>query len=115
MVDVLGRAGRLKEAKDVIEKMPVRANVGIWQTLLNACRMHKNVVVGSEVGDILLRLDGENLVNYVLVSNMFADVGYWRECERLWGIVKAKGLKKEAGCSSVEMGELSNMFPDVGY
>ncbi|KAK6119528.1 hypothetical protein DH2020_046729 [Rehmannia glutinosa] len=99
MVDVLGRAGRLKEAKDIIEKMPVRPNVGIWQTLLNACRLHKNVEMGREVGDILLRLDGDNLVNYVLILNMFADVGYWKECERLRGLVKAKGLKKEAGCS----------------
>ncbi|KAI3468254.1 hypothetical protein Pfo_024917 [Paulownia fortunei] len=99
MVDVLGRAGRLKEAKDLIEKMPLRPNVGIWQTLLNACRLHKNVKMGREVGDILLRLDGDNLVNYVLISNMFADIGYWRECERLRGLVKAKGLKKVAGCS----------------
>ncbi|KAK6119445.1 hypothetical protein DH2020_046813 [Rehmannia glutinosa] len=83
MVDVLGRAGRLKEAKDIIEKM----------------RLHKNVEMGREVGDILLRLDGDNLVNYVLILNMFADVGYWKECERLRGLVKAKGLKKEAGCS----------------
>ncbi|KAG8384168.1 hypothetical protein BUALT_Bualt04G0090100 [Buddleja alternifolia] len=99
MVDVLGRAGRLKEAKNVIEMMPLRANVGIWQTLFNACRLHKNVEMGREVGEMLLRLDGENLVNYVLVSNMFADIGCWRECERLRGLVKAKGLKKEAGCS----------------
>ncbi|PIN09656.1 hypothetical protein CDL12_17755 [Handroanthus impetiginosus] len=99
MVDVLGRAGRLTEAKNILETMPVRANVGIWQTLFNACRLHKNVEMGREVGQILLRLDGENLVNYVLVSNMFADVGCWRECERLRALVKVKGLNKEAGCS----------------
>lgn len=99
MVDVLGRAGRLKEAKNLIEKMPLRPNVGIWQTLLNACRLHRNVEIGREVGDILLRMDGDNLVNYVLVSNMYADIGRWRDCERLRGFVKAKRLKKEAGCS----------------
>ncbi|KAK4487710.1 hypothetical protein RD792_005628 [Penstemon davidsonii] len=99
MVDVLGRAGRLEEAKKVIENMPVKDNVGIWQTLLNGCRVHKNVEMGREVGEILLRLDGENLVNYVFISNLFADVGLWKECERLRGMVKAKGLKKAAGLS----------------
>ncbi|KAL3844144.1 hypothetical protein ACJIZ3_001547 [Penstemon smallii] len=99
MVDVLGRAGRLEEAKKVIENMPVKDNVGIWQTLLNGCRIHKNVEMGREVGEILLRLDGENLVNYVFISNLFADVGLWKECERLRGMVKAKGLKKAAGLS----------------
>lgn len=99
LVDLLGRAGRLREAKDLIEKMPLRANVGIWQTLLNACRLHKNVEMGRQVGDILLRLDGDNLVNYVLISNMLSDSGFWRESEGLRGLVKEKGLKKEAGCS----------------
>ncbi|EYU21889.1 hypothetical protein ABFS82_01G024500 [Erythranthe guttata] len=99
MVDVLGRVGRLEEAKELIEKMPLRANVGIWQTLLNGCRLHKNVEMGRRVGDVLLRLDGENLVNYVLISNMLSDNGFWRESERLREVVKGKGLKKEAACS----------------
>ncbi|KAL2548381.1 putative pentatricopeptide repeat-containing protein [Forsythia ovata] len=110
MVDILGRAGRLKEAKNLIEKMPLRPNIGIWQTLLSACRVHKNVEIGREVGEILLRLDGENPVNYVLLSNVFADALYWKECERLRWLVKAKGLKKEAGRSWVEIDKEMHFF-----
>ncbi|CAN4113163.1 unnamed protein product [Withania somnifera] len=91
MVDILGRAGRLREAKVVIENMPVKPNVGIWQTLLGAC-------------------DGNNPVNYVMMSNIFADARLWEECEGLRGLVKAKGLRKEAGQSWVEIDKKMHFF-----
>jgi len=99
MVDLLGRAGRLKEAKNLIESMPLKPNVGIWQTLISACRVHGDLDMGREVGDILLRMDGSNPVNYVMVSNIFADAGYWKECEKIRETVRIKGLKKEAALS----------------
>ncbi|KAK9983914.1 hypothetical protein SO802_033439 [Lithocarpus litseifolius] len=99
MVDLLGRAGRLKEAKNLIESMPLKPNVGIWQTLISACRVHGDLDMGREVGDILLRMDGNNPVNYVMVSNIFADAGYWKECEKIRKTVRIKGLKKEAALS----------------
>ncbi|XVF35501.1 hypothetical protein REPUB_Repub18cG0150900 [Reevesia pubescens] len=59
MVDLLGRDGRLKEAKDLIESMPLKPNVGIWQTLLSACRVHGDLQLGKEVGKSLLIWDGD--------------------------------------------------------
>ncbi|KAJ0702162.1 putative tetratricopeptide-like helical domain superfamily [Helianthus annuus] len=38
MVDLLGRAGRLKEAEEMINIMPMKADVVIWGTLLAASR-----------------------------------------------------------------------------
>ncbi|XP_015886774.3 putative pentatricopeptide repeat-containing protein At3g15130 [Ziziphus jujuba] len=110
MVDLLGRAGRLKEAKNLIENMPLKPNVGIWQTLLSACRVHGNLDIGREVGDKLLSLDGDNTVNYVMMCNIYADAGYWKECERLRELVKMKGLKKEAGRSWVEIDKEVHLF-----
>ncbi|POO03902.1 DYW domain containing protein [Trema orientale] len=110
IVDLLGRAGRLKEAKDLVESMKLKPNVGIWQTLLSACRIHGDLEIGREVGDILIRLDEDNTVNYVMLSNMYADAGYWKECERLRELVKMKGLKKEAGRSWVEIEKEVHFF-----
>lgn len=110
MVDLLGRAGRLKEAKDLIEKMPLKPNAGIWQTLLSACKMHGNVEMGREVGEILFRLDGDNPVNYVMMSNMYANAGYWKESEKIRYMVRRKGLKKDAGRSWVEIDKEVHYF-----
>ncbi|OIV96544.1 hypothetical protein TanjilG_24197 [Lupinus angustifolius] len=110
IVDLLGRAGRIKEAKDLIEKMPLKPNVGIWQTLLSACRKHGDVEMGKQVGEILLRLDGNNPVNYVMLSNIYADAGHWKESEQIRETVKRKGLKKEAGRSWVEIDKEIHIF-----
>ncbi|CAK9156953.1 unnamed protein product [Ilex paraguariensis] len=110
MVDILGRAGRLREAKNLIENMRLKPNIGIWQTLLSACRVHRDVETGRAVGEILLTLDGNNPVNYVMLSNIYADACYWKECERLRLLVKAKGLKKVAGRSWVEIDKKVHFF-----
>ncbi|KAK2983090.1 hypothetical protein RJ640_022576 [Escallonia rubra] len=110
MVDLLGRAGHLQEAKSLIENMPLKANIGIWQTLLSACRVHGDLDMGREIGETLLKMDGRNPANYVLVSNIFADAGYWEESEKVRKLVKAKGLKKEAGRSWVEIDKEVHYF-----
>ncbi|KAK7351460.1 hypothetical protein VNO77_10944 [Canavalia gladiata] len=110
LVDLLGRAGHLKEVKDLIEKMPLKPNVGIWQTFLSVCRMHGDVEMGKQVGEILLRLDGNNPTNYVMMSNIYADAGYWKESKKIRDYVKRKRLKKEAGRSWVELDKEIHIF-----
>jgi pentatricopeptide repeat protein len=56
MVDLLGRAGHMQEAEDLIKTMPFEPHVAVWKALLGACRIHCNVLMGGQVGalDILL-------------------------------------------------------------
>ncbi|PNT62189.1 putative pentatricopeptide repeat-containing protein At3g15130 [Brachypodium distachyon] len=110
MVDLLGRAGELSEAKDLVATMPMAPTVGVWQTLLSACRVHKNVTVGREAGETLLAIDGDNPVNYVMLSNIFAEAGDWRECQRVRGAMRRRGLRKQGGCSWVEVGKEAHFF-----
>lgn len=110
MVDSLGRAGRLKDARSLIESMPLQPSIAIWQTLLSACRIHGDLELGREVGEILLKMDSDNAVNYVMMSNIHADAGYWNECERIRKLVKSKGLKKVAGRSWVEIDKEVHFF-----
>lgn len=103
LVDLLGRAGRLKEAKHLIDTMPVKANVGIWQTLLSGCRVHGDIKLGEKVCKILIRMDGKNPANYVMMSNLYGQAGYWHEHGKARERGRMKGLKKEAGMSWVEI------------
>ncbi|KAF4356965.1 hypothetical protein F8388_015941 [Cannabis sativa] len=43
MVDLLGRAGHLEEAYNLIKSMPVEPDASIWGALLGSCRIHGNV------------------------------------------------------------------------
>ncbi|XP_043721538.1 putative pentatricopeptide repeat-containing protein At3g15130 [Telopea speciosissima] len=110
MVDLLGRAGRLEEARNLIKTMPFEPSVGIWQTLLSACRLHKDLDIGREVGEVLLKLDCDNPVNHVMMSNLYVEVGEWKEYERVRKLMKVKGLKKEAGCSWIEIDKVMHYF-----
>ncbi|KAG2569937.1 putative pentatricopeptide repeat-containing protein At3g15130 [Panicum virgatum] len=110
MVDLLGRAGELREAKGLILTMPVEPTVGIWQTLLSACRVHKDVAVGREAGGVLLAIDGDNPVNYVMLSNIFAEAGDWRACHKVRDAMRRRGLKKQGGCSWVELDKELHFF-----
>ncbi|KAF7814403.1 pentatricopeptide repeat-containing protein [Senna tora] len=63
MVDLLGRAGLLKKAEDMISSMPMAPDVAIWGALLNACRIHKDMLRNAgyapEFGELLLDIDDE--------------------------------------------------------
>ncbi|KAF2293189.1 hypothetical protein GH714_038793 [Hevea brasiliensis] len=48
MVDLLGRAGKLHEAFEFIERMPYKPNAIIWRTLLGACVNHNSLALAEE-------------------------------------------------------------------
>ncbi|KAE9450329.1 hypothetical protein C3L33_17745, partial [Rhododendron williamsianum] len=47
MVDMLGRAGRLEEAYELIKSMPMQPHAGVWGALLLACSVHSNLKIGE--------------------------------------------------------------------
>lgn len=102
MIDLLGRAGRLGEAYNLIKKMKVKPDFVIWGSLLAACRMHKNVELGEISARKLFELDPKNCGYYVLLSNIYADAGRWEDVERMRIFMKNRGLMKPPGFSLVE-------------
>jgi pentatricopeptide repeat protein len=42
MVDLLGHAGNLQEAENMIKSTPFKPDVATWMGLLGACRTHGN-------------------------------------------------------------------------
>lgn len=103
MVDLLGHAGCLNEAYDLIKRMKVRPDSVIWGSLLGACRIHKNVELGEISAKRLFELDPINYGYCVLLLNIYADAGRWEDTERLRVLMKDGGLVKPPGFSLVEL------------
>eukprot|EP01018_Ginkgo_biloba_P025162 Gb_40121 [translate_table: standard] len=103
MVDLLGRAGRLDEAQDFINKMPLKPEAPLWRCLLGACRIHNNIELGKRVVECLFELDPKNDAPYVLLSNMYAAAGNWDDIEKLRKTMKDRRVKKKVGCSWIEV------------
>ncbi|KAF5178007.1 Pentatricopeptide repeat [Thalictrum thalictroides] len=110
VVDLLGRAGRLVEAKELIDRMPMQPGPSIWGALLAACRTYRNLEIGEIAAKQLFVLEPENSGNYVLLSNMYAEVGRWEEVDSLRVILKDQGMKKSPGCSWTEINGKAHLF-----
>ncbi|KAL4204998.1 hypothetical protein AMTRI_Chr01g112490 [Amborella trichopoda] len=110
MVDVLGRAGFLQEANDLIENMPIEPDTILWGALLNACIVHKNVVLGEKVGRYLIDLDSQNDANYILLANIYAYVRRWGDALEVRKLMKKRGVRKCPGCSVIEVNGVIHEF-----
>ncbi|KAL2922161.1 hypothetical protein RDABS01_013652 [Bienertia sinuspersici] len=102
MVDLLGRAGRVNEAFSFIKEMPIEPNERVWGALLGACRTHSNMTIGLIAADRLFQLAPEQAGYYVLLSNIYAKAGKWKEVSTIRSLMKSKGLNKTPGHSNVE-------------
>ncbi|KAF7015902.1 unnamed protein product [Triticum aestivum] len=103
MVDLLGRAGRVEEAHDYINTMPLEPNAVVWRTLLGACAMHKKLELGEAAWARLVELDPGHSGDYVLLSNLYAAVGRWADVQILRKTMVTHGVRKNPGHSLVEI------------
>ncbi|XP_066328625.1 pentatricopeptide repeat-containing protein At1g05750, chloroplastic-like [Miscanthus floridulus] len=103
VVDLLGRAGRLDEAMHVVETMPMRPNEVVLGALLAGCRMHGDLDMAEQLMQHLFELDPGGDANYVLLSNIYAAVGKWDGAGKVRSLMKARGVKKRPGHSTVEI------------
>ncbi|KAK9093346.1 hypothetical protein Syun_028257 [Stephania yunnanensis] len=102
-VDLFGRAGRLKEAKELIESMPFEPDAMVWKTLLGGCRMNSDMELASEVARKLLVLEPDEHCIYVLLFNMYGCLGRWDECATVKKMMRERGVKKVPGWSWIEV------------
>ncbi|RVW68349.1 Pentatricopeptide repeat-containing protein, mitochondrial [Vitis vinifera] len=103
MVDMLGRAGHIKEARELIRRMPFQAGVLVWQTLLGACRVHGDVETGLLAAKQALSLDKDDSSTYVVLSNMFADGRNWKGVGSLRELMETRDVKKMPGSSWIQL------------
>ncbi|TKY55660.1 Pentatricopeptide repeat-containing protein ELI1 [Spatholobus suberectus] len=110
MVNLLGRAGRLKEAYDLVRSMEVEPDPVLWGTLLWACRIHNDVSLGEEIAEFLVSNDLASSGTYVLLSNMYAAARNWVGVAKVRSLMRGSGVEKEPGCSSIEVNNRVHEF-----
>lgn len=103
MIDILGRAGKLNEAMELIDKMPFQANGAVWGALLGAARIHKNVELGKQAAEMLLTIEPEKSGTHILLANIYASVGMWENVAKMRKLMKESKVKKEPGISWIEV------------
>ncbi|XP_059648401.1 pentatricopeptide repeat-containing protein At1g56690, mitochondrial-like [Cornus florida] len=110
MVDLLGRAGQVNEAMNLIKEMPVGADAIVWGSLLGACRTHMNLDLAEVAAKKLLQLEPKNAGPYILLSNMYASKGRWADVAELRKNMRSRQVIKSPGCSWIEVEKKVHMF-----
>ncbi|KAE8722104.1 Pentatricopeptide repeat-containing protein [Hibiscus syriacus] len=110
MVDLLGRAGALQEAYDLIKTMPMKPDVVVWGSLLGACSFHNNVELAEKAAQPLFELEPWNAGNYIILSNIYASLGRWDGVAKLRKMMKGGRITKAAGYSFLEEGGEMHKF-----
>ncbi|KAG5041645.1 hypothetical protein JHK85_014121 [Glycine max] len=120
MITLLGRSGSVDKAVDLIQGMPHEPNCRIWSTLLSVCA--KGDLKNAELAaSRLFELDPRNAGPYIMLSNLYAACGRWKDVAVVRFLMKEKNAKKFAAYSWVEVGNKVHRFvsedhshPEVG-
>ncbi|XP_023923012.2 pentatricopeptide repeat-containing protein At5g48910 [Quercus suber] len=113
MVDLLGRAGHLEEAEELILNLPIRPDDVIWKALLGACKIHGNIEMGRRVAKVLMDMVPHDSGSYVALSNMYASSGNWEAVADVRSMMKEMDIRKDPGCSWIELdGEIHEFLVD---
>ncbi|KAK4339588.1 hypothetical protein RND71_041050 [Anisodus tanguticus] len=97
IIDLLGRAGRFSEVLAQIKKMPCEPDDHIWNALLGVCRIHGNVELGRMAAELLIELDPQSPVAYLLLSSIYGVLGMWENVEKVRQLMNERHVRK-AGC-----------------
>ncbi|GJN27757.1 hypothetical protein PR202_gb15805 [Eleusine coracana subsp. coracana] len=79
MADLLGRAGLIEEAMDMVRNMPLEGDSYVWGGILAGCRMHQNVEAAEIAARRLLELNPDDSGVYSAMAGIYADAGRWED------------------------------------
>ncbi|XP_073041171.1 pentatricopeptide repeat-containing protein At1g71420 [Primulina eburnea] len=114
VVDILGRAGHLTEAKKVITNMPMEPDFVVWSAFLGACRKHGETRMANLASSKLKELDPENSLGYVMISNIYCSSNNFDQGGLMRNKMDRFGIRKEPGLSWTEVGNRVHEFASGG-
>lgn len=110
MVDLLGRAGYLEDAKQIIDNMPMKPSPGVLGALFGACLSHKDFVMGEHIGKILVNLQPNHSAGYALLANLYSMCRNWEAAAQVRKLMKGMQVEKTPGYSWIEVAGLIHEF-----
>ncbi|KAK1615741.1 hypothetical protein QYE76_021258 [Lolium multiflorum] len=105
VVDLLGRAGRINEAEELIGRMAANERDGVvWTSLLRACAARGEEEIGKKAAMMTMEAEPWKSGAHVAMANLYASKGQWCEAAQERHMMKQKGVVKGVGWSSITVG-----------
>lgn len=100
-IDLLGRAGEIESAYDVVCRMRMKPSPRILSSLVSACRLYGRLDIAESVAKVLVRIEPEIAANHTLLSLVYAESDKWSGVEEVRRYMKGKKLKKNLSFSKI--------------
>ncbi|KAL6011003.1 hypothetical protein ACLOJK_001447 [Asimina triloba] len=110
MVDILGRAGQVEEAWNLIQGMAMEPDVLVLKSLLSACCNYDYVGYAEWAFRKLIAIDVGNASPYVMLANAYASSDRWADAARVRKMMRDRGVAKIPGFSSIELDGVLHQF-----
>ncbi|XP_061369892.1 pentatricopeptide repeat-containing protein At5g61800 [Gastrolobium bilobum] len=108
MADMLGRAGLIEEAMEMIKGMPSGGDVFTWGGLLGGCRIHGNVEIAKKAAQQVMDIKPEDGGVYSVMANIYAHTEQWDDLIKIRRSLSAnKRAKKITGFSLIRLNDIN--------
>ncbi|KAI4336412.1 hypothetical protein L6164_014943 [Bauhinia variegata] len=106
MADMLGRAGLIVEAIEMIKRMPNGGDIFVWGGLLGGCRIHGNVEIAKKAAEQVMQLKPDDGGVYSILANIYAHTEQWDDLAKIRKSLSAnKRVKKNTGFSLIRLND----------
>ncbi|KAJ7968975.1 Pentatricopeptide repeat-containing protein [Quillaja saponaria] len=99
MVDMLGRAGLLDEAENLLENADCRDDPSLWEVLLGACMKCSDSTTAERIAKRMMKLEPHHHLSYILLDNIYRAAGRWDDALEIRKLMGDRGVKKMPGKS----------------
>ncbi|KAL7097665.1 hypothetical protein ACP275_10G157800 [Erythranthe tilingii] len=111
LIDLLGRAGKLHEAHEILQRnSDTEGDVELLSTLFAACSLHGEIDLGERIAKLLIEKVPEASSTYVVLEKMYAANKNWEGARGVRFKMKEMGLRKNPGCSWIEVDKRIESF-----
>jgi len=110
-IDLVGRAGLLHEAEELIRELPDQKNetiVAIYGSLLSACRTYGNTDMGERIATALAKVKSSDSSLHSLLASIYASADRWEDASKTRSKMKDLHIRKVPGCSAIEVDGIGN-------
>jgi pentatricopeptide repeat protein len=102
MIDLLGRAGLLEEAENLIENANCRDEPSLRTVLLGACAASPHSATAERIAKKAVELKPDHHLSYVYLANVYRAVGRWDDAVKIRNLMTKRGVGKMPGTSWIE-------------
>ncbi|WOK92078.1 hypothetical protein Cni_G00769 [Canna indica] len=113
MVNLFGRSGRLREASDLVENVPIEPDVAVWYALLSAARIYGNIKIANLAATNLFELEPRNPKIHRLLSNARALYGNSNDASKVRKAKKDSKVDDSHGNCWLEFRQKWKIRPDA--